>query len=222
MGWNTAAVLIAERDRPAYLGTLPSHSAKRATEMMEGIGQRRTQSRITTLDEGLNPPAGWFCIGAYEKGGLLSGLDDLYGFVENPRREIADALERQFSGVAMLFVELASATNYFAYALHEDGGRRRAVVGDAKRGLVVDEGGLQPEEKPHFDRSFERNGSRVFRADVGGEMQEFPIAAYGETLAFAMTARFLGKPLDRFPAEQLSVELVRKASTNPLKRLFNR
>jgi len=222
LGWNTAAVFIAEHDRPGYFQTFPVHSAKRATEMMEGVGQRRKQSRISTLDEGLSPPAGWFCIGAYEKGALLSGLDELYGIVENPNREIADALRRQFPGAVMLFVELASATNYFAYALHEDNDRRRALAGDAQRGLVVDEGGLQPEEKPHFERSFERNGSRVFHAEGGGEMREYPIVAYGETLVFAMTARFLGKPLDHFPAERLGIELVRKASANPLKRLFSR
>ena len=222
MGWNTAFAFIGQRGQVGYLGTFPLHRAKRATEILAGIEQRRTKSRIATLDEGLAPPPGWFCIGAYDRSAILCGLDELYGFVERPRPTLESALSKVFLDGTVLFGELASATNYFAYALYEDGHRRRAMAGDSTRGVVIDEGELQPEEKSHFDQSLERDGKRIFRAAVGAEVREFTLPAYGEALVFAMTARFLGRPLDVFPAENLSVEVVKKAAANPLVRLFRR
>lgn len=101
-------------------------------------------------------------------------------------------LLKVFPSASLLVVELASATNHFAYAYFARGSFLRALAGDAERGVVVNRGTPQPEE-----------------VSILATLSNKDLAQKGETLAFAMTQKFFGAPLDRFPAEKLTVELVK-------------
>ncbi len=192
MGWSTSCILVNERG-PGYLGTFPNHDPVAAHELIGklGLGPVRTSS-LSNFDAGLSPKAGWFCVGAYPGAALLAGVPELIGCVENEGNPLLAKLLKVFPRASLLAVELASATNHFAYAYFARGSLLRALAGDAERGVIVDKGTPQPEETPIL--------AMVSNTDVPQK---------GETLAFAMSQKFFGSPLDRFPSEKLAVELVK-------------
>jgi hypothetical protein len=83
----------------------------------------------------------------------------------------------------------------------------RAFAGDIDADVTLDFGKIQPEEKPHFDRSYVKNGKRFFKS---GWFGEFNTPAYGESLVFAMTSRFLGSPLDQCSELQIHLDLFQR------------
>ncbi|WP_165252382.1 hypothetical protein [Paludisphaera soli] len=62
---------------------------------------------------------------------------------------------------------------------------------------MLEEGDPLPEERPHFERSVIRDGRRCFRAEIGGEIEDFDASSYGEELAFEVMGRFFGRRPDQ-------------------------
>jgi hypothetical protein len=192
MGWSTSCILVNEREA-GYLGTFPNHDPAAARELVRrlALGPIR-HSSLSNFDAGLGPKAGWFCIGAYPGAALLAGVPALIGCVEHEENQILAKLLQEFPRASLLALELASATNYFAYAYFSKGLLLRALAGDAERGVVVNTGTPQPEEAPVL--------ATISSADFRHK---------GESLGFAMSQQFFGCPLDRFAAEKLTVELIK-------------
>lgn len=192
MGWSTSCILVNERE-PGYLGTFPRHDPTASHELINklGLGPVRTSS-LSHFDAGLSPKAGWICVGVYPGAALLAGVPELVGCVEDADNPLLAKLLTVLPRASLLALELASATNHFAYAYFSKGSLLRALAGDAERGVVVNRGTPQPEEAPIL--------AAVSNAEVPQK---------GETLAFAMSQKFFGAPLDRFPAEKLAVELIK-------------
>jgi hypothetical protein len=222
MSWNSACLFVSSKG-PGYFGTFPLHDSDRARELLSAIGlPLPRQTRFSTFAQGLTPPAGWFCVGAYDGGAIVSGLDELYGFTENPDRPVLERCLAAHPTSTILAFELAGRVNYFGYSLYVEGRLQRAVAGDAQRGLVLEKGTIQPEEEPLLRTAHKRDGCTYFRVTVGNETTEATWPEVGESLAFALAGRFLGAPLDRFDADQLSVELMMKPPKGILRRLFGR
>ncbi len=197
MGWKASCILINERG-PGYLGTMPTHDTERARRLIADLGLGPCRSRgMTTFEEGIYPER--LVVGAYD-GAAVIGTPDLINTSERIGRNplILRVLET-FPKAAVLAVCLHSVVNLFGYAYFEDGVLLRAYGGSAEEGVVVDQGELLPEERPHFERSVVRDGQRFFYADINGQMEEFDASAYGETLAFEVMGRFFGCPLDEHP-----------------------
>jgi hypothetical protein len=210
MGWNISCVFINAREN-GYLGTFPAHSANSARTLLEDLGLKRgTRSRFSTFSDGINPPAGWFGVGAYAGAYLVSGHDDLYGCGYDSEKPLLKKCLEIFPQSSILAMELASSTNYFAYRLYCAGDLVRALAGDAERGTVVDTGPIQLEEAPFFRDSTLKGRERSFRIWKQGRSWEYSCPEMGETLTFAVAGRFLGTPLDEYRYDQLQVELVGK------------
>src|SRR5215207_8109097 len=198
MGWRAVSVFISEREG-GVLGTFPTHLPERAGQLLSGLGWGvDLESKPSQLDAGLEPPPGWFCVGAYEGAALLCGHPELYGIVESPERPLRRRLLSLFPVAQVLFWELDEATNFVAYALYDGGRLLRAVACDPRRGVVLNAGELQPEEEKLL------RAASGTAAPEGGDLTDM-----AESLLFALTGRFLGSPLNTFQAERLRVELFR-------------
>ena len=91
-----------------------------------------------------------------------------------------------------------------AYALYEGKKLRRALVCDPDEGAIVNDGNLQPEEEQLL-----HNTSTPFE---GSRVKEMSIdwCEVADSLLLAMTAKFLGSPLNKFQAEKLPTELFKQ------------
>ena len=187
MGWTTACVFVNQREE-GFLGTFPAHDGKRARELLVALDWKvGDQSKPSQFDAGLEPPSGWFCAGAYDGAALFSGHPDLYGLVQDLEKPFVERCLSVFSHAQVLFWELDETTGLVAYALYDSGKLRRAFAYDPDEGVVVNEGDLQPEEQT---------------VQISEET--------AEPLLFAMTARFLGSPFNKFQAEKLPTELFKQ------------
>ena len=196
MSWTTASLFINEGPS-GYLGAFPTHSLNKARSLLlEELGVQYSQSRLSNFDAGIRPPSGWFCVGAYDKAVVLSGYDELYGVIESAKQSPIRALIESYQKAEILLFELAGGSNYFAFEIYSSGHLERGVAGDPERGIVVNKGNLTPEEQA---------------LGLAGESTD-QLITHGETLVFELTKRFLGVPLDRFAAEKLVVELIKKRS----------
>ena len=182
-------MFVNERES-GYLGTFPKHNPALAREYVRilSLGRIRSSS-VVDFDTGLNPRAGWFCIGAYPGAAVFSGLSGLSRCTEEPENPLVKKIVAAFPNALLLATELASANNYFGYTFYERGVLQRALAGDADRGVVVDTGNRQAEE------------------DLLGERKDY--IKSGETLVFSLSKRFFGCSLDKFAAERLTVEVLR-------------
>ena len=106
-----------------------------------------------------------------------------------------------FPQAAVLRVGLHSVVNLWSYEYFEGGRLLRAYGGSADDGVMVDEGDLLPEERPHFERSVVRDGQRSFHAEIDGRTEEFDASAFGEELVFEVMGRFFGCRPDRADSE---------------------
>lgn len=195
MGWKASCILVNERE-PGYLGTMPPHDPGRAERQIAQLGLGRHRSRgMTTFDEGICP--NHLVVGAYDGAAVIGhpGIGDscLVSGVDPLTARILAA----FPQATVLRVGLHSVVNLWSYAYFEGGKLLRAYGGCADEGVILDEGSLLPEERPHFERSVVRDGERFFYAEVGGQMEEFDASAYGEELAFEVMGRFFGCRPDR-------------------------
>ncbi len=207
MSWKTACLLVNLGGR-GYLAGLPLHDGNRARDLLPDLGLVSSpHSRFATLEAGLSPPDGYYCLGAYPKALVVAGLDDLYGAVERPQRPLVERCLARFPRAETLLVELAGGVGLASFALWSEGRLQRAFAADDARGVVLDEGEPLPEEA----------------AWTGASASE--VAHHGESRVFAVCARALGAPLDTFEAERLSVELMSVPSAGlggALRRLFGR
>jgi hypothetical protein len=195
MGWKASCILINERG-PGYLGTMPQHDPERARGLIADLELGPCHSRgMTTFDQGIYPDH--LVLGAYDGAAVIGTPDLIYSSEPMGRNPLILRILKTFPQAAVLPVCLHSVVNLFSYAYFEHGVLLRAYGGAADEGVVVDEGELLPEERPHFERSLVRDGKRFFYADIGGRVAEFRAEAYGETLAFEVMARFFGCRLGR-------------------------
>jgi len=195
MGWTTACIFINE-GATGYLGTFPIHSPDKAKVLLvEKLGIQYSRSRRANFDAGIRPPSGWFCIGGYDRAVILSGYEKLYGLAENSGSPFLVSLRQLFPSSDILFFELTASTGYFAFEVYSRGQFERKMVGDPQRGIVINEGTITDEERK---LDIDINAIDVRR---------------GEAIVFGLTERFLEVPFDQFPAEKLSVELIKKRSS---------
>lgn len=204
MGWRTACVLVGEREG-GFLGTFPAHLPGRARRLLSDLGlDAGAASKPSDFDAGLEPPPDWFCVGAYEGAALVCGHPELYGLVESPRKPFLARCLSLSPGAQVLFCELDEGTSFVAYALYERGRLLRALACDPDRGVVVNEGEVLPEEASILRTA----SSAAGRGGPGaGGASDAELCDAAESLLFALTGRFLGPPLNEFPAEKLPVEL---------------
>ena len=193
MGWSTACVLINRREE-GFLGTFPAHLGDQARHLVGELGWAVDGTPTSSqLDAGLVPPSGWFCVGAYDGASVLASHPDLFGLVEALDKPIVQRCLSLVPDAQVLFWEVSESTGYVAYALYQGNDLQRAFVCDPDRGDIVNQGDLQPEEKA-----------------VLGDTSPADWDEVAEPLLFAMTARFLGSPLNKFPAEKLPTELFKQ------------
>jgi len=110
---------------------------------------------------------------------------------ENFESPFLDSLRQLFPNADILFFELTASTGYFAFEVYSRGLFERKMVGDPERGIVINEGTLAHEER---------------KLDIDVDAIDIRL---GEAIVFGLTERFLGVPFDQFPAEKLSVELIK-------------
>lgn len=195
MGFKAACLLVSEK-QPGYFGTLPKHIPSRVPRVcgMLGIRKAKRLDRCE-LEEAVYPQKGRFALGVFE-GGFFFGSQEL--FQKSPA-EVYDSVKAKvlidYPNAQALSFQVYSTTNQFGYALFQGADMVRNYCGDGDNHVTTDFGDLQAEEIPHFDRSKIKDGKRVFEDPQVPDWQ-FDAALSGETLAFAMTQRFLGAPLD--------------------------
>ncbi len=191
MSWRTACLFVNHGGR-GYLASRPLHDGNRARDLSAELGLPASpHSRFATLDAGLAPPDGYYCLGAYPKALLVAGLGELHGALERPQQPLVERCRTRFAQAETLVVELSGSVGLAAFGLWVGARRLRAFVADDARGVVLDEGEPLPEEAPW-------NGGAAASRAVGAESR-----------VFAVCSRVLGAPLDQFAAERLSVELMR-------------
>lgn len=214
MGWQAECIIVNERE-PGYLGTYPEHSPERAKELIKQLDWDEYDS-LQTIDfeQGINPDSKYFSLGAYD-GAFILGDCKLCGSVEHPEKTGISKILKAFSHASILILELHSVINHFGYAIYEKGALQRAYGGDADIHVRIDNGSIQPEEKPYFDKSVMQNGNRLFVSEIAGKEEKFDASAFGEELVFAVSARFFGDRLDSssFDLNQLPMELFQKKKT---------
>ncbi|MFO0891090.1 MAG: hypothetical protein U0790_18340 [Isosphaeraceae bacterium] len=205
MGWKASCILISERN-PQHLVTMPTHDPERARRLISDLGLGPFQSRgMTTFDVGIFPET--LVIGAYE-GAWIIGHPDIATVCLEPRADPMTArILAAFPDAAVLRIGLNSVVNLWGDAYFEQGKLVRAFGGSADDGVVLDEGDLLDEERPHFERSVVRDGQRFFFADIDGQMEEFDTSAFGEELTFEIMGRFLGCRPDRTSEDIDPIEL---------------
>ncbi len=217
---RASAVFISTAD-PGYLAGRPRHNRGKARDLVDkfqlGIFLPREMS---AMEDALCPDY-QLAIGAYDRGLFFSFPDEMYGCIENLTNPVLNKLLKQYPNAHFLAVELNRTRNYFGYVLYRKGKMERRLLGDMVRGVFIDEGELQPEEKPHFDKSVVKEGRRYFPSTKSMrapwekgtsdkvDSQEPPdedMFVYGETLVSAMMATFIGPPEKR-NLEKLEVEI---------------
>ncbi len=121
MSWKTACLLV-NQGGPGYLAGLPLHDGNRARDLLPELGLVATpHSRFATLEAGLSPPDGYYCLGVYPKAVVVAGLDELYGAVERPQRPLVERCLARFPRAETLLVELAGGVGLASFALWSEG-----------------------------------------------------------------------------------------------------
>lgn len=205
MGWKASCILISEQN-PGHLVTMPTHDSKRAWRLISdlGLGPSRSQG-MTTFDVGIYPDT--LVVGAYEGAAIIGHPDIVNACLEPEADPMTARILAAFPDAVVLRVGLNSVVNLWGYAYFERGKLVRAFGGSADDGVVLDEGDLLDEERPHFERSVVRDGQRLFYADINGQTEEFDVSAFGEELTFEIMGRFLGCRPDRTTDEIDPIEL---------------
>jgi hypothetical protein len=193
MGWSISMILVSERE-PGYLGTFPTLEPTVSRKLIHhlDLGPVRT-SAITTLERAFSLKAKWYCLGCYPGAAILLDVPQFYGCILRSETDVLRKLLTFYPNAHVLLTELASVTNYSAFALYQNGNLIRALAGEAGKGVLLNKGVVQPEE-------------RMFLKDANA----LDLPENGEGLVFAMTARFLGVPLDHYEQDKLTVEMIRE------------
>lgn len=177
---------LAACSQPGYLREIPDHDFEMAQEVVaklklpQGISQG-----CVGLNQGLNPSAGCYTVGAY-KGAFIVSFDEfkLIGLdvaKEYPEWDVMEFYLNEDEG--------------FEYHIYRDGKEVRSF--GASHGKITKESGeVVAEEKPLFDNSEVMEGSRYFTHDsqVLGRKQ-WEASLFGGTLISSIANRYFGFPL---------------------------
>jgi hypothetical protein len=206
MGWK-AFVLFATDQPPGYFGGFPPNDPQRAERIRMQLGLTDYETvGATTLEESLNPAKGELFIAAPSGGVVLSHPDFIESFfVEGDSDELSPVpphVEAFRNGVLGLYptgqvlaIVLHSVVNLWGYSLFSEGRLIRCASGSAEDGVIADFGEPLPEEQ-----------SLLAEHELNDET--------GEEFVFAVAARFLGKPLDRF-TEDLNLGMTEYRKKGP-------
>lgn len=146
MSWRTACLFVNQGGE-GYLAGFPLHDGNRARDLLRELGlSDASHSRFATLEAGLSPPDGYYCLGVYPKAVVITGLAELHGALERPRQPLVERCQAHFPKGETLFIELSGSVGLAAFALWSGGRRQRAFVADDARGIVLDDGAPLPEE----------------------------------------------------------------------------
>lgn len=193
MGWNTACVFLSQREEGVF-GSFPPHLPDRAQQIIAELNwEVDGQPKTSQFDTGLGPPSGWFCVGAYDGAAVLASHPDLYGLVEDLDKPVVQRCLSLLPDAQVLFWEISQATGSVAYALFQGNSLQRKFVCVPDHSLMIEHGELQPEEQA-----------------VIGTSSPVDWDELAEPLLFAMTAKFLGSPLNEFAADRLPAELFKQ------------
>lgn len=194
MGWKASFIIVAHEDCPAgYLGTLPTHDADRATELIKQLGYTYKVRKMSNMEP--RPKEGSAVIGAYKMAAMIADQAIYKCFDNRDSSLFKQALQIYPNGSCLILV-LHSVVNLYGYALYEKGVLIREFGGNGEEEITSEFGNPLPEEAQAFERSKIINGERVFYDEIGRKTEEFSPSSYGETLAFLVASRFFGECLD--------------------------
>ncbi len=246
---------FVNKNERGYFSTGPEHDEQKARALIAELGLKYDQTQRTMLnvkwpcsidpssaDSVLAPNKYFFQLGVYD-GGVIYVDTDARGSVERPHATIAQAFIEKFDNSEIFILEMERGgshgdIDYLAYALYENGKEVRAFVGDDKAHgkplIKIDRGAPLPEEKPFFERSFVRNGKRMFLHDLTeteyqkmqdilaiegkqiGPKREVEFDYFytaGYRLSHSIASRFLGCPLTEFDGK-IYLERFHKPKSN--------
>lgn len=106
----------------------------------------------------------------------------------------------------MLAMVLHSVVNLFGYAIYQNGELIRVRAGSADDGLIIEQGEPLPEEEALFAKSVLKDGERIYRTEINGQLEEFTEDTFGEEFVFDLSQRFLGSRFDQFDPWDLKME----------------
>ena len=149
------------------------------------------------VDSALYPKGNTFELGVYN-GAIIYADRGLFNSVGNPNQTIVERFIDKYFDSEILILEANSVVDYRAYALYQQGKEIRAYAGDVDHGVMIDRGEPLPEEQPFYNKSFMRDGQRVFTDELNGVPDETEQIAFAETLMFHIASRFFGCPLDQY------------------------
>ena len=208
MGYDAATIFVSHIE-PIYFSTNPEHRPHKAKELIEklALGPCTERDELIPYADYFYPARDELAIGAYENGFVLSDRL-LHGQISEKSHALRDRIIASFPAAHILGIELSSGNNVFGYAFYENGDLIRALGGSMDAGCTIDVGPLQPEEEPHFANSQIIEDTLVFTTSILGRPSQFALDAYGESLVFAMTHRYLGSITDRWniPGDELMLQ----------------
>lgn len=219
MGWKSQCILVSERGAD-YLSKSPEHRPERVESVARalGLGALKPEGR-STLVEALNPDAGRCALGVYDGGLFFADGRLIEGASADPENKLLRAVLVAYPTASVLVLELHGVSNYFGYALYEQGKLARGHMGVDGVGTAYEFGEPLPEERSLFDNSVVRDGQRLFSVEYEGDTEPVDASGVGEELAFGVSARLLGRPLPELDFEA-EVEIFERVTKPIWKRLL--
>lgn len=195
MSFNFAALFVWNKPT-GFDRVIPTHDQSRARALIEDLklpawsgSQEMGFIQALTMR---GPDT--FALGAYAEATIYRDRS-LYGDVLIEANPLLHRFVTNFIDYHVLFVELVGSMNAFGYSLYCGGSLLRAFAGSSDEGFTTDVGQLLPEEESYKSRlqASTKSKSRFARRDAAIQPQD------SEALAFSLTTRFFGCPLDNPP-----------------------
>ncbi len=222
MGWKASCILVNTR-ADGYLGTFPEHDPERARAIVRDLDLGPFKSTgMTDFTEGIYPTRGELYVGAYDGAMIVAHESIAIDCLSEQVPPLVRWLAERLPGSRMLAIALQSVVNLYGYASYVEGRLVRVRAGATDGGVLVDHGDPLPEERPLFERSFLRDGQRIFVTDIDGVPVEFSDDAYGEEFVFELARRYVGCRLDQFESENLLIEKFERRRRGLLSWLLGR
>lgn len=201
MGWKSCYIIATAKDcPPGYLGTMPTHDATRASEIIKKFGYGESNRRPSPIID--YPSENVVTIGAYEKAVIITDqvVYDCFDDRDHPFFKQALSI---FPDGTLCMIILHSVVNLYGYALYENGQLVREFAGCADDGITHEFGEPLPEERDAFSKSKNVDGERVFLVEYDGTIEEVSHDGYGENLVFEVASRFYGEKVDQPVSDHL-------------------